>query len=213
MVLFALLAVRRLSWTWAIAELSLIVAIAPLLFAGPGAGVLTLSPLTIVTLLVPIFGWWHWRRSDVDPESTGVRVQRAGSRTYLSAAAVVLASGLLVWLPFIIGGALSTIPAGQLAVAALSFLTTGLTIVTFLGFALGFLESWWLLLAESALYLFSALIGLGRTTTVDALQGLGTPLIMVILHAALVVFAVRGYRTWRTALASQRAPAPYKGLL
>ncbi|HET8795584.1 MAG TPA: hypothetical protein VFM62_04325 [Arthrobacter sp.] len=55
--------------------------------------------------------------------------------------------------------------------------------------------------------------GMGRSTTVDELQGLGTPLTMVMFHAAIVVFAVRGYRTWRAALASQRSPAPYGGLL
>lgn len=54
---------------------------------------------------------------------------------------------------------------------------------------------------------------MGRSTTVDELQGLGTPLTMVMFHAAIVVFAVRGYRTWRAALASQRSPAPYSGLL
>ncbi|WP_026534242.1 hypothetical protein [Arthrobacter sp. H14] len=70
------------------------------------------------------------------------------------------------------------------------------------------------MLIESALYLASALLGLGNTATVPALQGLSTPLIMVILHAAVVIFAVRGYRAWRTALApAPKASAPYSGLL
>lgn len=214
MVLFAILAARRLSWAWAVAELSLIVAIIPHLFSGAGLSALTLSPLTLVTLLIPVVGWWNWRRSTAEPESTGIRLQRAGLRTYLIAAAILLAAGLVVWAPYIVGGVLSDIPVAQLPGAALSFLTVGLTVVTLLGFAFGVLESWWLLLIESALFLLYALLGLGRTAEVDALQGLGAPLIMVILHVAIAVFAVRGYRAWRTVFASApRAPAPYNGLL
>lgn len=214
MLLFAMLAARRLTWSWAIAELSLIVAIAPQLFTVPGLSLLQLPPLTLVTLLVPVFGWWHWRRSTGDPESPGLRLQRASRRTYLIAAAILLAATLVVWMPFIVDGGLSIVPAAQLPVTIVSIFTVGLMIVTLLGFAFGILESWWLLLIESALYLFSALLSLGATAEVDELQGLGTPLIMVILHAAIIVFAVRGYRAWRAALASiPRAPALYNGLL
>lgn len=106
LVLFAMLAARQLSWSWAVAELSLIVALVPRLFAGPGLSVVELFPLTFVTLLVPVLGWWNWRRSIVNPESTGIRVQRAGLRIYLIAAAILLAAGLVAWVPLIVDGAL-----------------------------------------------------------------------------------------------------------
>ncbi|MHA7173317.1 nicotinamide mononucleotide transporter [Arthrobacter monumenti] len=163
--------------------------------------------------MVPVLGWWKWRRNGRGRESGSIPVQRADRRSYIIGATILVGAGLTVALPMAIQGALSPVPSMQLPLVLISFLTAGLQLVTLLGFAFGVVESWWLLLANSALYLANFALNMGSTMAGIPQLGSGPPVIMLILHGAIIFFAVKGYRTWRTALASQRVPAPYDGLL
>lgn len=99
-----------------------------------------------------------------------------------------------------------------------SLAMSGVLLVALLGFAWGRMESWWLLLADSAWYLVGsatylvpALLGMDNVLPPDV--SLTARAALAIAHVGIIVAAVLGYRSWKRGVSTTPQPVPLQGNL
>lgn len=218
MIIFAVLAARRSAWCWLAAGLSGLATIVPYFAIGPGPLTFGLWPLTLLTLLVPLLGWWIWSRLNSRPGAEKIPVRHAGRKDYLIAA-VILAIPALIWIPtFLSQASLTTASAGQIALTTLGLFMSGGLLVALLGFAWGRMESWWLLLADSAWYLVGSAAYLvpallGVNDVVPPGVSLTARAALAAAHVGIIVAAVLGYRSWKRGVSTTPRAVPLQGNL
>ncbi|WP_026817982.1 nicotinamide mononucleotide transporter [Arthrobacter castelli] len=196
LIVFAALAARRSTWAWLAAGLSVLVTMVPFLVAGPGMAAFGLSPLAFLTLLVPLLGWWIWHRAGTEHTAGALPVRHATGKHYLIAAVILVVPALFSVVSLAPQGALAELSAGQAALAVLGQFMRGMLFVALLGLAFGLVESWWLLVLDSAWYLLPAVLGLN---TIDPLNvSVAAHVAMAVLHAGVIIAAVLGYRAWNS---------------
>lgn len=211
LILFAALAARRSMWSWAAAGLSVLLLMGPYLVTGPGMAAFGLSPLAFLTLLVPLLGWWNWSRVRAVHAAAKIPVRRSSGRHYLIAGAILLIPAVLSFVTLYSQGAFVQLSPPQFVLAALQQLMRGMLFVAMLGLAFRLVESWWLLLLDSAWYLVPALLDLNAVAPPGV--SVTAHVTMAVLHAGIIIAAVLGYRAWKPAIGISQQPARLHGSL
>lgn len=211
MILFAVLAARKSTWSWLAAGVSGIAMMVPSFVAGPGVVTFGLWPLTLPTLLVPLLGWWNWNRISSADTAEKIPVRHASGKHYLIAGALLIIPGLFSVGALVPQDALIGLSVGQAALAILGLFIPGALFVALLGFAFGLVESWWLLLLDSAWYLVPAVLGFNAVNPLDV--SVTAHVAMAVLHAGIIVAAIFGYRFWNTSTGASQQTARLQGNL